>query len=171
MGSSNPSVRQFRTDMLDLGKELSKNFHQLALDEADELIGNMSRAIAHNVSGHLAQSLRKQDVSTADGTKISVLVRAGGKLTTRRTSTGQVHDYSGDEEFGNVKETARPFFYSTFRLYQRGGVDRFRETLDQAIATNNQQRATRSDSYYNLGPGTTVGTRFRTVSSTGRSRA
>jgi len=155
--------------MLDLGKEIQKNFHQLTLLQADELIADMRNAIQHSESGHLSQSLRKQDVSTE--TKISVLVRAGGRLTTRRTAAGSVHDYSIDEEFGNVKESPKPFFYSTFRFYQRGGVERYRETLDQMIETNNQQRSSRSDNYYNLGSRVTIGNRFSTVSSVGRSRA
>lgn len=157
--------------MLDLSKSIAKSFHELTLAQADELIGNMRGAIAHSVSGHLSESLRKQDVTNADETKVSVLVRAGGTLTTRRTASGHVHDYSLDEEFGNIKETPRPFFYSTYRFYQRGGVERYRETLDQMIETNNQQRQSRADNYYNLGQRVTVGTRFSTVSSTGRSRA
>jgi hypothetical protein len=165
---NNPSVRRFRTDMLNLSKDVGKSFHEEALAQADELIGNMRSAIDHNVSGHLAQSLRKQDVTNQN--KISVLVRAGGHLTMRREASG-VHDYSLDEEFGNVREAPRPFFYSTFRFYQRAGVERFRETLDQAIEENNRQRATRAESFYQLGSGVTIGTRFRTTSSAGRSRA
>lgn len=171
MGTSNPSVRGFRTGMLNLAKDIGKGFHQEALAQADELIGNMRNAIQHSVSGHLAQSIRKKDVSTSDDAKISVLVLAGGQLTTRGTSTGHSHDYSLDEEFGNVKETARPFFYSTFRFYQRGGEERFRETLDQMIETNNQQRQSRSDNYYKIGDRATIGSKFGTVSSTGRSKA
>src|SRR5260370_40632357 len=104
---------------------------------ADELIGNMQRAIEHSVSGHLSQSLRKKDVSTSDGGKISVLVFAGGRLTTRHTSKGTAHDYSLDEEFGNVKEDPHPFFYSTYRFYKQQGLEQFRETRAQTIEEKN----------------------------------
>lgn len=156
--------------MLNLAKQAGKTFHQETLAQADELIGNMRNAIQHSESGHLSQSIRKQDVTNSDETKISVLVRAGGALTTRRTATGLVHDYSRDEEFGNIKETPRPFFYSTYRFYQRAGVERFRETLDEMINENNRQRATRSESNFSIG-NVTVGTRFRTTSSGGKSEA
>jgi hypothetical protein len=144
---NNPSVRQFKTDMRDLVKTARMNFRETTLAQADELIGNMQRAIEHNVSGHLKQSLRKKDVSSKDGAKVSVLVLAGGRLTTRRTSTGDVHDYALDTEFGNVKQEAHPFFYSTARLYKQQGLEQFRETLDETIDENNKVRAMRGQNW------------------------
>jgi hypothetical protein len=157
--TSNASVRQFKTDMQDLVNKAKYDFHQETLAMADEVIGNMQRAIEHNVSGHLKSSLRKKDVSSSDGSKISVLVMAGGSLTTRHTSKGTSHDYALDEEFGNVKEDPHPFFYNTYRFYIQHGLEQFRETLDQTIEENNKVRALRSSNYSNAGATVSAGHR------------
>lgn len=169
MASSNPSVRQFRTDMKDLANKAKYDFHQEILAMADELIGNMERAIDHNVTGHLKQSLRKKDVTQSFGNRmrISVLVMAGGPLTTKYTAAGPF-DYALAEEFGTSKETPHPFFYGTYRLYQRDGLQQYQETLDQTIAENNRQRASRASGYYQFDAQTTIGHRFSAVSSAQR---
>lgn len=161
--SNNPSVRQFKTDMLNLVNKAKYNFHQETLAMADEVIGNMQRAIDHQVSGHLAQSLRKKDVSSKDESKISVLVIGGGPLTTKRTAAGHSFDYAIAEEFGTVKETPRPFFYSTYRFYIQGGLEQFRETFDQTIEENNQVRALRGSNYSNAGVTVSAGHRGAVV--------
>jgi hypothetical protein len=149
MSSNNPSVRRFKTDMQNLVNKAKYDFHQETLAMADEVIGNMHRAIPHNVSGHLSQSLRKKDVTNSDQSKISVLVIGGGRLTTRRTAKGNSYDYALAEEFGTVKETPRPFFYSTYRFYIQRGQEQFRETFDQTIEENNKVRANRANNYSN----------------------
>lgn len=156
---NNASVRQFKTDMLDLVNRAKQDFRKTLLLQADEVIGNMQRAIPHQVTGHLSQSLRKKDVSSSDGTKLSVLVIGGGRLTTKRTAGGGSFDYAIAEEFGTVKEEPRPFFYSTFRLYKQQGLERFRETLEETIKENNQVRAARAQSYSNSGVTVSVGHR------------
>jgi hypothetical protein len=109
-------------------------------------------AIDHSVSGHLSESVRKLDVSQPEKGKISVLVMAGGPLTTRRTQAGAVYDYALAYEFGTVNEHARPFFYSTARFYRQHDIDWARETVEQAIAENNRTRAgLRSDNYQSGG--------------------
>ncbi len=169
MASNNPSVRRFRTDMKDLVNKAKYNFHQETLAMADELIGNMERAIEHNVTGHLKQSLRKKDITQKYGNRqvISVLVMAGGPLTTKYTALGGF-DYAQAEEFGTTKETPHPFFYGTFRLYQRDGLAQYRETLDQTIAENNRQRASRASGYYQFDGQTTIGHQFGSISSAQR---
>lgn len=164
MASNNPSVRQFKTDMLELANRAKYNFHQEKLAQADELIGNIQRAIEHSISGHLSQSVRKRDVTNSEETKISVLVMAGGPLTTRHTGNGNSHDYALDEEFGNVKEEPHPFFYNTARQYRKSGVAaRDRETLAQTIEENNKVRALRSSNYSNAGVTVSVGHRGAVV--------
>jgi hypothetical protein len=146
--STNPSVRQFRTDMLDLVNKAKYNFHQEILAMADELVGNIQNAIPHSVSGHLKKSVRKKDVSSADETKLSVLVLAGGPLTTKREASGSF-DYALAEEFGTRKEGPRPFFYNTVRFYQAMGLEQFQETFEQTLEENNKVRALRGSNYSN----------------------
>lgn len=159
---NNPSVRQFKTDMTNIVNRAKQNFHETTLKQADELIGNMVRAIPHQVSGHLAQSIRKKDVTTSDGSKVSVLVIGGGKLTTRVTG-GQAYDYALAEEFGTVNEVPHPFFYSSYRLYSKNGLEQYRETLAETIEENNRIRAARSNNYTNAGVTVSVGHRGAVV--------
>jgi HK97 gp10 family phage protein len=148
--SNNPSVRQFRTDMLDLVNKAKYNFHQEILAMADELVGNIQSAIEHSVSGNLKKSVRKKDVSTADETKLSVLVLAGGPLTTKREASGSF-DYALAEEFGTRREGPRPFFYNTVRFYKAQAEEKYRETLEQTIEENNKVRGLRANNYNNVG--------------------
>lgn len=137
--------------MLNFAENVATDFHTAALLMADEIVGNMQRAIEHNVSENLKQSVRKKDVTSPDGGKVSVLIVAGGKLTTRRTAAGSRHDYSMDEEFGNVKESPRPFFFGTYRAYIAGGLEFFKETLQDTIDENNKVRSLRDTNYNSAG--------------------
>lgn len=165
MASNNPSVRRFRTDMKDLVNQAKYNFRGQINAMAEELAGNMREAIDHNVTGHLRDSVRKKDISVTYGNRqeISVLVMAGGRLTTK-----DGFDYALAEEFGTSKETPRPFFYGTYRLYQRDGLQQYRETLEQTIVENNRQRASRAAGYYQFDSQVTIGHRFSAVSSARR---
>lgn len=164
---NNASVRQFKTDMLDLVNKAKYDFHQETLAMADELIDNMRAAIPHSITGNLKKSIRKRDVSTPDGGKISVLVIAGGPLTTKRENSGP-HDYALDEEFGSRKETPRPFFYSTYRFYRQQGLEQFRQTLEETIEENNKVRGLRASNYSNSGVSVSAGYRGAVVVGKGR---
>jgi HK97 gp10 family phage protein len=145
---SNPSVRKFRTDMTELVNRAKQNFHETLLKQADELAGNIKDA-APKLTGALASSVRTKDVSTKDGTKLSVLVIAGGPKTTKRTASGQAYDYALATEFGTQNEVAEPFFYNSARLYSKNGIEQYKETLAETIEENNRIRATRSNNYSN----------------------
>jgi hypothetical protein len=147
MGLKSPVAKDFRRDMQDLENKMRYDFHEELLRRADELIGNMRRAIDHSVSGALAESVRKVDVSQPDKGKLSVLVMAGGRSTTKNG-----YDYALAEEFGTTKQNPRPFFYSTARFYQQIDNDWGRETLEQAIAENERTRTgLRRDNYQDAG--------------------
>lgn len=139
---NNASVKQFKTDMQALAAQMKRNFRNEILAQASELVGNIQLAIEHNETYHLRDSVRVKDVST--DTKPSVLVLAGGKQTTKYSAAGPF-DYALAEEFGTVKETARPFFYSTVRMYKNGFREGVQETFEETIAENNKVRATRSN--------------------------
>ena len=147
---NNPSVRQFKTDMQDLVNRAKYNFHQVLLMQAEEVAGNMRNAIQHSITGNLKASIRTRDVSTADETKLSVLVLAGGHLTIKYEKSG-AHDYAFDVEFGDKNHAPEPFFYSTYRLYIQHGLQQFQETLDQTIAENNTIRVLRDFNYNSNG--------------------
>lgn len=164
---NNPSVRQFKTDMQDLVNKAKYNFHQELLAMADELVGNIRSAIEHSESHHLEQSVRKKDVSTSDETKLSVLILAGGPLTTKRGPAGSF-DYALAEEFGTQKESPLPFFYSTYRFYKQAGLEQFRETLEETIEENNKVRGLRASNYSNSGANVSVGYRGAVVVGKGR---
>lgn len=138
---NNASVKQFKTDMLSLKNQMARNFRNEFLAQASELRENIQAAIEHSVTGHLRDSVRVKDVSTA--TKPSVLVIAGGPLTTKRSDAG-AFDYSLADEYGTVKEEARPFFHPTVRGYKNRYRQGVRETFEETLAESNKTRATRS---------------------------
>ena len=148
--SRNPSADRFRTDMQNLAVQMAYSLHDTLLLQADELIRDMADAIEHSVIGNLKSSLRKKDATQQFGAieRPSVLVIAGGPLTTRRTSAGEVYDYALAEEFGTRNEAPRPFFYGTARRYANEAPPDWRETVDDVIKNNNQMRANRAENNY-----------------------
>ncbi|MHC2578229.1 HK97 gp10 family phage protein [Bradyrhizobium diazoefficiens] len=138
---NNASVKQFKTDMQSLAAQMKRNMRNELVAQGTELVGNIQLAIEHNETYHLHDSVRMKDVST--DTKPTVLVLAGGPKTTKYTAAGPF-DYALAEEFGTVKETARPFFHSTVRMYKNGFREGVRETFKQTIAENNKVRAVRA---------------------------
>ena len=138
---NNASVKQFKTDMQSLAAQMKRNMRNDRVAQGTELVGNIQLAIEHNETYHLHDSVRMKDVST--DTKPTVLVLAGGSKTTKYTAAGPF-DYALAEECGTVKETARPFFYSTVRMYKNGFREGVRETFEETIAENNKVRATRT---------------------------
>lgn len=152
--------------MLDIVNRAKQDFHQTLLLQANELAGNI-KAAAPVRTGALRDSVRVRDVSTSDGAKLSVLVIAGGPKTTKQENSGP-HDYSVTTEYGSRKEAPEPFFFTTFRLYQQGGLEQFRETLDQMIEENNRVRANRSSNYSNVGATVSPGYRGSIVIQKGK---
>ena len=122
---------------------------------------NMRGAVPVGPTGNLKRSIRKRNITRAfsNRKRISVLVIAGGPLTTRRNKSGNVYDYAVATEFGTVKERAEPFFYSSARFYQQVGRESARETVDKAIEENNRVRALRTESYSNAGVTVNIGGR------------
>lgn len=155
--------------MQDLVNQVGHDFHESTLLMADELIENI-RDAAPKVTGALARSVRKRDVTKIYGNlqQVSVLVIAGGRQTTKRTLTGQSYDYSVATEFGTSKEAPEPFFYNTARLYQYAGLEQYRETLDEAISENNKVRNLRSENYNNADSTRTVSHRGAVVIQKGK---
>ena len=148
--SGNPTVKQFKTDMLDFRKQLSGSLEQMYLREADELVQNMKAAVPVR-SGALKASIRKKNVTRQYGydfMRVSVLVLAGGPATTRHERSGST-DYALATEFGTVKEKAEPFFFPAARLYSQTGRESARETVDEAIAENNRVRELRTQNWSN----------------------
>lgn len=144
MAYTNPTVQRFKTDMLDLVNRAKQDLHQTLVLQAQELAQNIKQA-APKRTGHLADSVRVRDISTLDGSKLSVLVIAGGPKTIRRTKSGHSYDYAVGTEFGTHKEKAEPFFFSSYRLYKNGGMHRIEETVQQIVDRNNYMRAARSE--------------------------
>ena len=194
--SGNPTVKQFKTDMLNVTEQLKGDLEQTYLRQADELMENMRGAVPV-LSGALKASIRKVNMTqrSAGEKKVSILVIAGGPLTTRRYggrasyqrevaigsgdtagiarggSAGVSYDYAVATEFGTQKEKAEPFFYSSSRLYEQAGRDSARETVDQAIAANNEVRALRAQNYSNEAYLVTAHETKVTVSAGGRGGA
>jgi len=156
--SGNPTVKSFKTDMLKFREILAVDLETNYLNRADELIANMKGAVPAD-SGTLKNSIRKKNVTRRDqaSKRVSILVMAGGPMTTHRSGTGEIYDYALGVEFGTVDTKAEPFFYSSARLYRQAGVASARETVDQAIAKNNRVRELRALNYNNASGSRSVG--------------
>lgn len=141
----NPTVKRFRTDMLQVVNQMKYDLETRYLKQADEMVENMRGAVPV-ISGNLKASIRKKNVTAhySASRRVSVLVMAGGPLTTRRTKSGNVYDYALSVEFGDRDEEARPFFYSTARRSRQAGIAAAAETVDQAIKANNELRQRRA---------------------------
>lgn len=148
MASNNASLRNFKAANADLVKNVRKNFHELTLAQGAELVGDIQRAIEHNVTSTLRDSVRFEDRSNVDGSRVTVLVMAGGPATMK-----DGFDYALAEEFGTTKQSPKPFFYHTARFYRMGGLPQYRETLDETIKENQMVRRTMQNNNYVMNPG------------------
>jgi len=142
------SLRNFRQANIDLVKKAGQNMHKAVLAQAEELKGNIRSAIEHSVTGTLANSVRSSDRTDSRELRVTVLVMAGGPMTTKNG-----FDYALAEEFGTTKEEPRPFFYHVARAYRRGGLDDFRETLEETIKENQITRQVMQNSNYTMAKG------------------
>lgn len=63
---------------------------------------------------------------------LEFLVQAGGDLTTKdiREGSGEDYDYALGFEFGNSRQAARPFFYSTYNAMR----DDMKEAINDAVS-------------------------------------
>lgn len=139
--SGNPTVKNFRTDMLKVSEFLKGSLEEAYSRQADELMSNM-RANVPEDTGALKRSIRKKVIKGRN--RVSVLVAAGGPLTTK-TSGGVTYDYALSVEFGDVEHEAEPFFYSAARRYKTASHEIARETVAKAIEENNRVRALRAE--------------------------
>ena len=80
-------------------------------------------------TGHLEQSCRVETLEDP----LDVHVVAGGDLTETevRTGSGEPYDYALGFEFGNSRQSARPFFWNTYRA--------MKPDIDTAIAEATQK--------------------------------
>lgn len=158
--SGNPTVKQFKTDMLAVSNALKGSLEDTYLRQADELMQNMRGSVPVE-SGTLKASIRKRNVTRhyQASYRVSIQVLAGGPTTTHRSANGQIYDHALGIEFGTVHNKAEPFFYPTARRYAQGSRTSAAETVDKAIEENNRVRALRSQSYSNAGFSVNVGGR------------
>jgi HK97 gp10 family phage protein len=98
-----------------------------AKDMADTM-----RRVAPVSSGNLVQSI-KVVVDVSDS---KVLIKAGGKLTTKevRKGSGVPYDYAFAQEFGTKDMPASPFFWPVYRLKKKNARARMTRALKRAVA-------------------------------------
>jgi hypothetical protein len=62
---------------------------------------------------------------------LEYFVQAGGEMTTKevREGSGEPYDYAVGFEFGNSRQPARPFFYSTYNAMK----DDMQEAISEAV--------------------------------------
>ena len=83
--SGNPTVKNFRTDMLNVSEFLKGSLEEAYSRQADELMANM-RANVPEDTGALKRSIRKKVIKGRN--RVSVLVAAGGLAAALSTADG-----------------------------------------------------------------------------------
>lgn len=66
---------------------------------------------------------------------LEYFVQAGGDMTTRevRTSSGEDYDYAVGFEFGNSRQPARPFFFSTYNAMRDDMAENINEAVNEVL--------------------------------------
>lgn len=89
--------------------------------------------------GALKASVRVEE-APPKGTKfIRVLIKAGGKTTTKSVTVGKggfayEYDFARAQEFGTQKEPAHPFFFPIWRARRKDAKAAIRKAIKTAIA-------------------------------------
>lgn len=132
--SRNLSVDQFKQLMDRIPKEVANELRGAVDDAGQELVRAMKPAVPLGVDGRneLVESVRLE----RGRHPLSVLVRAGGPLTTRsvRKGSGVSYDYALANEFGTEKMAAQPFFWPTYRLKKKSLRSKISRRARKAIA-------------------------------------
>lgn len=71
----------------------------------------------------------------AGSNPLEYFVQAGGDMTTKdiREGSGEPYDYAEGFEFGNSKQPARPFFYSTYNALKHDMQEKINEALSEVF--------------------------------------
>ncbi len=104
---------------------------QASLDEQADALVSLMKSVVPEQSGHLKDSIRKLPGKRP----LQVRVAAGGELTTKevRKGSGVAYDYAMAEEFGTRAETAKPFFWPSYRLSKKAIRAAVRGSIARAV--------------------------------------
>lgn len=115
----NLSVEQFKQLMARIPKAVANDLESAPREEGERLAVAMRQVVPQGIDNRreLLESIRVEDGKRP----LSVLVKAGGPLTTKevRAGSGIAYDYSLANEFGTQKMKAQPFFWPTYRLMKK----------------------------------------------------
>lgn len=112
-------------------------------EKLTEQLSDVLREQAFRLSDAQREALRALEESPATGAleasctvapganALEYIVMAGGDMTTKevREGSGEPYDYALGFEFGNSKQPARPFFYSTYNAMR----DDMQKAIDEAV--------------------------------------
>jgi HK97 gp10 family phage protein len=131
---ANASVRIFKQALRDLSDRAKARLPARVMNEAEALAAAMqNEASAHSRSGATVQSIKAVPTNKPNRARVV----AGGDLTSKevRKGSGVTYDYVRADEFGTVKMSAIPFFFSTYRARKAGIKQRIAEGIASDITS------------------------------------
>ena len=130
MGEDDESLRRFQERMRRIPLEVRRAVLPALVKGAEEIAAD-ARRLAPEDDGDLVRSIRVEPGPN----ELSVVVRAGGELTTKpvRDGADASYDYAMAQEFGTAKMPANPFFWPAYRLNKKRVRARIARAIRKAI--------------------------------------
>lgn len=128
---ANPSVERFKRVLAALPGP-AKTAIKSQLWASARFIADEMRLAAERKTGALQSSIR---VEQGKG-EFSVVIRAGGPLTTKPVRNGQsaTYDYALGNEFGTKNAGEHPFFWNSYNANKKREKDKIRKAGKDAVA-------------------------------------
>jgi len=127
----NRTVERLKRVLASLASPAKKAIKAELYAAAGFIADEMRIAAPRGPTGNLQKSVR---VEPGRG-EFSVVIKAGGPLTTKPVRAGQSarYDYSLGTEFGTVKQGEKPFFWNTYNANKKRAKNRIRKAGKSAI--------------------------------------
>lgn len=128
----NRTVERFKRVLAALPKPARAAVHDELWKSASDVAEAMRSAASSGPTGNLKKSVRVE----RGRHELSVVIRAGGPLTTKPVRSGKTgsYDYSLANEFGTAEVGEQPFFWNTYNAKKKGAKNRVRKRARAAIA-------------------------------------
>jgi HK97 gp10 family phage protein len=128
--ATNVSVQRFRALTQDLKQEVHDGaVRQLGI-EGDRLVSLIEEVAPRGATGELEHSIRK----IAGKSETQIRVVAGSAATIRAG-----YSYPRADEFGTVKQVAKPFFFPSYRLLKKSMINGMKTKIRAAIKKRSAQ--------------------------------
>lgn len=129
----NKSVERFKKALDSLPPAAKKAIRKELYAGANFIADSMRLEANRGATGNLQASIRVEPGRN----DLSVVIRAGGPLTTKRVEKGKSpsYDYALGHEFGTSEAGEQPFFWSQYNAQKRKVKTKIRKSAKDAITS------------------------------------